>query len=484
VNLDPAQKSGHTSGPGADPGAAPTGRRAVGSEFGHALLIVGGGRVVTLGLGAVSIVVLTNALVPADFAAFGVVFSLVTLLILPAQFGFRTSIIRSTAASRVAARPEEGRTALTAALVGTTIFAVIIGLAAGAATWWAGWPVRQDVWIAAAIAAWTVAMSLNILTGEWLRGLGDLRAATLLNGLGQFGGLANAAVSCAAFVALAMTDGLTLDRLFGLLVIVALASFAIGLVVGHRRAGSPLLSSQGWRAWREMAPGNLRLMLIQMLQYGVSAQANVLIAGALLAPHELALFVVGTRLMSMLSTALVTVNQASAEMIVRLHAENDLAGLERVLRLGATATFVFAVAGTAALAALTPAGFALIFGPAYADAYAVCLVLLVAATLNIAGGIPGRALMLLGHERAVLKAEVALVAMSIAVCVLGGLYFGIMGLAVGSVIATVIMKTALAWLAWRHVGVRTYAYVAPSAYLSLAAAGIGAARRATTRLAG
>ena len=436
-------------------------------ELGRALIIVGGGRVGTLLFSLAATMLLTNTLSPEEFAAFGVLFSLVSFLVIITLLGFQTSIIRYAAERRAAHDDEAGRRMGLLALGTSGATALVIGAALIAAGSRVGWPASGETLTLVLTATWLIAMTFNRLIGEWLRGLNDLLGATLFNGMGQFGGLANVALITAIAGFWALFGDLTLNVVLASCTSAFVMSSLTGLARARDRLGGRLqpiaASPRSDAVWKT----NGFLLGAELLRFGTGIQASVLIAGALLPAEQVALYFVAVRLFAMVSTALVTVNQASAELIVRLTAEGRRADLERVLRVGASATMLIALSAAAVIALLMPTGFSLAFGEMYRDAYGISLVLVSGAVASAALGSGARALSLLGHEATVLKAQSILAVLNVTATTLGTFYFGLLGLTVASVASILLTFFVMAWLTWLRLDVACWAYVNPIAYISL-----------------
>ncbi|RDE09143.1 lipopolysaccharide biosynthesis protein [Pelagibacterium lacus] len=437
--------------------------QAVGAQFSRVLLVTGLGRIGTTGLGLVSTILLVRGLSPEAFAQYATAFAAISLLSLLSLFGAETTILRDTAAAIARGDDRRARIAATGDIIGVAILSPAIGgLALAIAL-----PLLEAPAILLPCAIWVIAMSLNRVLGEWLRGLRLVLPATLFNGSGPFGGLFNSAATLGALLILTATGQMTLPNILWASVGITMLSASIALLIGMSVLGlSPGREALAHR--RATIRSTMPLYGMQGLHFLTNAQGHILLAGFIFDARAIALLAVALRLHALASTVLVTLTQAGSELIVRLHALSDRKGLERILRLSASCATAAAIAIAAALAVLRPQGFELIFGVEYGPAYGLALLFMLVAILNAVGGLSIRTLTLLGHADSALRVQILGALATLGLALPMGIALGPPGFVAGCALATLIQRLVAVRMVRRHIGITAHAYLAPRDYLGLA----------------
>lgn len=436
-------------------------------ELGGVFLVVGIGRVGTISLGLISTILLVQGLTPTEFAHYSITFGFVALLSLLALFGSETTITRDSASALALGDMQKARAAAGSDIFSTAIFSIATALITVFVV--PSLPIMPDIPhdLVGICGFWVVAMSMNRVAGEWLRGSRRVVAATLFNGLGPFGGLFNNLMTLVLLLALWATGQMTLRHVLIASSAVYFTAFAIAVGIGVSAVGLASVRA-AFDHWINNFRSSFYIYVMQILQFGSSQQTYILLASFMFDVQVVALLAVALRLYAMASTVLVTVTQASSELIVRLNAEKDHAGLERVVRLASSIAFVMASGIAVALALLRPEGFRYVFGPEYEAAYGVSLIFIVAAIVNGWAGLATRVLTLLGYVEAALATQILTVLAIVALAIPLGLSFGVYGFAAGCVIAGVVQRLVAGTLALRRIGVHCYAYLDPNEYISIA----------------
>jgi len=293
------------------------GEGAVG-QLGRVLLVVGLGRVGTTSLGLVSTVLMVQGLTPSDFAHYSIAFGFVSLLSLLALFGSETTITRDSASAVALGDTQKAKAAASSDIYSTAVFSVVIALIGVFVL--PHLPIMPDIPadLIGICGFWVVAVSMNRVAGEWLRGLRRIVAATLFNGLGPFGGLFNSLVIVVLLFVLWATGQMTLRHVLIASSSVYFIAFLIALGIGVSTVG--VASARvGFYHWSSNFKASFYNYVMQVLQFASSQQAYVLLAGFMFDAEVVALLAIALRLYAMASTVLVTVTQASSELIVRLH---------------------------------------------------------------------------------------------------------------------------------------------------------------------
>jgi O-antigen/teichoic acid export membrane protein len=319
------------------------------------------------------------------------------------------------------------------------------------------------------IDRWTLAVGfafMVVLGGQqklWanlLRGLGETRAASLLEG--RSGG---------AVVAVLQT--LLLLTTWRLMPSTGLPGAVVALGIGF---AIPV----GWAAWRVRrrwrhvaAHASLgrdlglvfrrdwRFALNQLASY-LNATVEIWIAGAFLLATATSLFSAGQRLALLVIIPLTSVQVVFAPVCARLIARGEFDRLQTLLRSGAT----LAAATTAVLwlpmIVLPGDLLALVFGSEFRGAATVLMLLTVGSLANVASGMCGTALTMSRYEGDVAAVQAITVVIRVLAGIAAAVLFGLTGLAVTAAVMTVSTYATLWWLARRRLGLRTEPTLRPS----------------------
>ena len=192
----------------------------------------------------------------------------------------------------------------------------------------------------------------------------------------------------------------------------------------------------GW--WRVAMP----LLASNMLQESLR-RTDILLIGIVMDSRNVGIYTVATRIASLVTFILASVNTIAGPMIASTHARKDKAQLQKLLSLIAHGTFWPSIVLTLALAVVANPllGY---FGPEFRDGHVVLLILLCGQLINATAGSVGAVLNMTGHHRDAVRvlgvsAGVNLVAVFVGIQ-LGGI--------VGAAIATAC--TNALWNIWLH----------------------------------
>lgn len=316
---------------------------------------------------------------------------------------------------------------------------------------------------------WTLAvgfMCMVILGGQqklWanlLRGLGEIRAASLLEG--RSGG-----------AVVALLQALVLLLIWQLAPSTGLAGSVVALSVGF---AIPV----GWAAWRVRRRwrhinhrgalfADLKLVLQRDWRFALNQFATFLnssvelwIAGILLVGTATSLFGAAQRLSLLLVIPLTSVQVVFAPVAARLVGQEDRQRLQLLLRSGATvAAAVTAVLWIPML--LVPGdvlGF--VFGASFKEAATVLFLLTLGSIANVASGMCGTALTMSRFEGDVATIQAVTVMIRTVAGGAAAAVFGLTGLGVSAAVMTVLTYGALWYLARWRLGLRTEPTFRPS----------------------
>ncbi len=305
-----------------------------------------------------------------------------------------------------------------------------------------------------------IGMALMVMLGgqqklwaNYLRGFGDIRFASLLEG--RSGGALVAALQ--AIGLLALLQWRPEAGLGGALIVVAVG-FALPVLGAARRVT---------RRWRHVRPrGHVftdfslvlrrdwRFATIHVAAY-LNATVEIWIAGLILTSLDTSLYSAAQRLALLLAVPLTSIQVVFAPVTARMLASGDLRKLERLLRTGATiAALVTAVAWVPML--LAPATLLdVVYGSGFDGASTVLFLLTVGSIANVLSGLCGTALTMSHHEGSVAAVQVVACVTRIVVGVVAAVIWGLDGLGVAAAVVTVSMYFAMWRLARARLGLRT-----------------------------
>lgn len=341
-------------------------------------------------------VLLARLLGAEGYGVYAYVFSLVTLLALPAGFGLPNLVVRET--SKALARSEWGLVQGMWRWAGRTTAAtslVLIVLAGGV------------VWVLAerfsglqlATFAWGLVLApllaLGNLRGAALRGLhrvveGQLPEQVLRPGvfvlflLGAAFLLPAEKVSPATAMALhALASGL---------------AFAVGAWLLWRatpaeiRRAAPAYNGRRWLA------STLPLAFISGMQL-INQRTDILMLGLFTTAAEVGIYRVAVQASTFVSFGLQAMNMVVAPQFAHLHALGDTRRLQRVVTASARAILFLTLPAVLLFALYGKPLLKLVFGAEFAAAYTPLVILALGQLVNSAAGSVGFLLNMTGHER-------------------------------------------------------------------------------------
>ncbi len=309
------------------------------------------------------------------------------------------------------------------------------------------------------------------LWANYLRGLGHVRFASLFEG--RSGG--------------ALVGGLQA----GLVLLVwqlfpgwGLAGSLLAVAVGY--AGPVVVARhvvrRQWRDLHEPRPRLLRDLRLtvrrdwRFLSLQVAAYLNVnteiWIAAIVLSSVDTSMYTAGQRLALLLVLPLTALQVVFAPVIARMAVGGEgMDPLERLLRTGASAATL--LTAVLALPMVVAPGLLLdvVLGPGFRDAVPVLLLLCVGSFGNVATGLAGTTLSMMGREGVAAQVQWSGALLRVGLGVPAGLLGGLIGLTLSAVVVSILVFMAL-WLATRRtVGLFTHATLRPEPSLLRRTAG-------------
>ena len=313
--------------------------------------------------------------------------------------------------------------------------------------------------LAAAFGGLVYASALQKLWANYLRGLGRVRLASLLEG--RSGG-ALVAVSQALFLALGWwllsPTGLTgslLAATAGFLVPVVVLGAVVQRSWAHLDEHPPVLASL-----RRAVRRNWRFAVNQLAVY-VGAFVELIIATVLLSADDTSLFSSAMRMAMLLLIPLTSLQVVFAPVAARLLAQREAAQLERLMRTGSS------VAASAALVLWVPCLVAptfvlgLVYPPSFAAAAPLLVALTAGSAVSVVCGMSGTVLTMSRREGVAAAVQSIVVVARVVVGGVAALLWGVEGLAISSALLSTVLYVVMWTQAARLIGVRTHATLRP-----------------------
>ena len=335
--------------------------------------------------------------------------------------------------------------------------AAVVG--AAAVFWLVESDLQERLALALGFAALIYLSGLQKLWANYLRGLGQTRLSSLLEG--RSGGAAVSLLQAAALVAVwqlapeAGLAGALAALVVGFIGPVVYAGWRVSRTWAHRPRARGLvgrLRSSVRRNWR-FAANQLALYLAGAIE--------IWIAGVMLSSEDASLFSAAQRLALLLALPLTSLQVVFAPVITRSLAAQQSRRLEKVLRTGAT----LAAAGSAVLVVpivLFPASsLQLVFGAEFAAADTVLLLLVVGLLVNVASGLCGITLTMSHHEGVVAAVQAGGVVLRTAAGLVAAAVWGLEGLAASASVLTAATYGVLWVQTRRRLGLWTHPTLRP-----------------------
>ena len=328
---------------------------------------------------------------------------------------------------------------------------------------------NDPFWLIAFTSGGMMLLAWQQVTAESLRGYGELGRASLYSG-GQTGG----PVSNLLFLALFGLSALCYSQI-GLIwaVLIAVVSilltlpFAIGGLwkVSHKYIdqqpahesgpNDPSDSKVSEEQNRLMNRVGTVLMFNQMLAFGV-AQLDIWIGAAFLEGADLGFYGAAKRALMLVALPLQMAMMVALPVVPRLRAQNKTKELEKFLR--STASYAAVPSLLAAVVLLMFPGLilAIVFGPEYAAAATILVVMIIGQIVGVAVGNPPYVLAMAGQQKIVFSVNLAAAAVMAIFGTIGAIKFGGTGLAIGAAASLVVQQATLWWVARRRLGIWTH----------------------------
>lgn len=353
-------------------------------------------RVASTLLGLVLVVILARLLGPEQYGVYAYVFALVSVLSIPAQFGLPKLVVRETAKAQVS--EDWGRMrgiwrwATFAVVVLTLVIVVGSALVAG---------------------LFAERFSGNLATFAW--GLLLLPLATLAH-------LRGAALQGLRHVVLGQLPEFILRPLLMVVLILAAAALspawrpdAAGAMRIHVISATIAFGVGAWMLYK-MRPAQLRdnpspvyehrswlaaawpLALVSSMQQ-INTYTDIVMLGFFVPAEDVGLYRVAVQGALLVIFGLQVVTMITSPYLARLHAQNDIKRLQRLITISARVAFAASLAITLVYLFFGDLIIELFFGEEYLRSYEPLLILSAGQVINGMFGPVGMLLSMTGHER-------------------------------------------------------------------------------------
>lgn len=393
--------------------------------------------------------VLARVLGPAGYGDYAYALTWVALLSLVCTAGLETAAVRFIGGYGGTGRWSE----LRGFLERSTGIVLTLSLAAGVLMAGVSWILRDTLGVELALVFAVAALLLPVnvlqrLASAFLRGFKRVVAATAPTALLRpllLGG---------AVLAVAVMTGTGVEARAAVLLNVGAAAVVLGLMalIFRRSVPEPVRNAAPTHETRKWVTVALPLLLLAGMHLLI-VRTDILMIGALVGTEEAGIYTVGSRAAELAGFGLGAANLIVAPLIAELYARSEMEKLQRIVRLSATGSFLFALAVGGGLLLLGRPLLGL-FGEAFTRAYLPMLILCCAQTVGAFVGSVGYLMTMTGNERSMALVLAGSAVLNIILNWLLIPHWGLEGAAVATSASFVAWNLILAWLAGRLLGVR------------------------------
>ncbi len=400
------------------------------------------------GLTYLTYVVLSRLLGESAYGQFALGLSIATMLAILAGVGQQTTILKVWPAATAAGRPGEALASLRAggtitALAGLVLAGVLAIVAVGAGAL-AGDLSGVTYLLAAAVLI--VPMAMAEYQSAALRAQGSVWIALAPRDIAW-----RLALCLAASAIVARGHGLS-----GTMTLL-LAALLLAAVLGAQRALTGVRYRLDYRAadigqhWRVHGASSRWFLLAAILE-SVSVNMDTVIVGLMVDEQSAGLYFNAFRTAGLLTLFLFANALVVAPALSRHHQLGERRELQRVLAASAWSGFAFSLA-VFAIFVVFGRGVLTLFGPGYAEGYAILIILGIGLLFDSATG-PARTMMMMtGHERGFVLLFGAATIVGLVVAVAAIPAYGLIGAATANTVSRAVSRTAIAWWCVRQTSV-------------------------------
>jgi O-antigen/teichoic acid export membrane protein len=391
---------------------------------------------------------LVRVLSPSEFGTYTYVIAVAAVLMLPAQFGAPSLLMREVAAARSCLDFSCLRGALIRAYQFSLIMSAIIISSAGLCFVIGPMSLKTDLAFATAIPLITLAplaglnaALIRALSRVWLAQLPEQILKPMIV-IGLTGGLMLAYHSFASELAVAI------------FVTASAVSSLVGLCVAFWVLPKEVKNTVASYRTRDWVTSLIPMGLSNSLSL-MNAQIGILALGMMTSTADVALYRVASQTALLVGIVYGALNAVVAPMLAATNARGDRVALQQLSSITSRFGLFTTLLTSALLAAIGPKILVLFFGSEYGAAYGLMLTLAFTHVVTAAFGSASSLLNMTGWERDVSSSFVAAVLVNLLLTVGLTLVLGAYGAAVAAVGSAIVLNIAL-WLRARtRLGIET-----------------------------
>jgi len=189
--------------------------------------------------------------------------------------------------------------------------------------------------------------------------------------------------------------------------------------------------------------------------YFLLTYADVLVLQQFRPPEEVAVYYAAVKTLALVAFVYFSVAAATAHRFTEYHVSGDRARLEKFMAQAIRWTFWPSLAATIVILALGQP-FLMLFGPSYADGYALMFILAVGPLARAAVGPVQRLLNMVDQQRACALVYAGAFAFNLVACLVLIPRYGMQGAAVATSAAFVLESLLLFWVTKRRLGLHVF----------------------------
>ncbi len=401
------------------------------------------GKLGTAFVGLLLVGLMSRALPQAEMGLYFLALNLATFFSILGRGGLENTLLRYLAKANGDNQQGEVRVIWRKGWVLAVCVASVAGFSSTVALHQLGGPVFGSPALSALawlMGGWVTLLAIQGVAAEIFRGLQEIGRSV------WFGGL-TVGVLTMALLAAAMGLGMALDLKAVILLIVSALFFnaVVAFLAQYREMKALPEVTQEKTGYGELL-GHSWPLLINAVTLFLLSQSDLWLVGAYASKEDIAVYGAAARLVMLTAISLNIVNMVVPPLIARMHAQNDLARLERLLRSVATLAAIPALIILAMFMLFAAPMMELIYGGQYRYGAVVLIILCIGQIANVLTGSCGYVLVMTGHRKLVMTTAItsAFIAIGFGYSAIR-VGFGVYGVAITYSFASVIQQTAL-WL--------------------------------------
>lgn len=407
-------------------------------------------------LGLMLAVILARHLGPEGYGVYTFVLALVSLMAIPAQLGLPTLLVRETAKAQVNAQWGVMRGLWrwsTLAVGGISLLLALVALVMG--------NVLSDRFSSTQLTTFAFGIvliplvALGNLRGAALRGLRRVVMGQLPEFVLRPGILIVLVLAAAIYFS---PDSLSPAHAMGLHVMAAALSFIIGAIMlwrvrprGLVANPQPEYAARGWLA------AAFPLALASGMQL-INQNADIIMLGLFRSAEEVGIYKVVVTGAALVAFGLQAITMAISPHFARLHAQGDMARLQRLVTLSARAILLFALPIMLILVFFGDVVLGYIFGRGYVSGQKPLAILAIGQLVNAAMGSVGMLLTMTGHERDTARSVAIAAIVNVVLNLVLIPIFGITGAALAGAITLTVWNMVMWRAVHRRLGIESMAF--------------------------